>query len=107
MQEVPLQKADDLDVLRAAESGELAEALRQAADQPGKRVVDRLRLGSHVLAQDPDAARGIAEADAVAVERIVEIGETAPVEAGEEGARPLDVAREKLVQPREQQWPQP
>ena len=92
VQQVALEEGLDLDVLRLAERAEALEPLGQPRDQARGRVVGGAGALDEPGVEHAERARGVREADAVAVERVVRLGQAAPVEARDEGARALEVA---------------
>ena len=92
VQQVALEEGLDLDVLRLAERAEALEPVGQPRDQARGRVVGGAGALDDAGVEHAERARGVREADAVAVERVVRVGQPAPVEARDEGARALEVA---------------
>ena len=103
VEQVAVQEGGDLQVLSAAERRHLHEPRRQARLEAFGRVAPRGRRRQDVALEEPEQPRGVREAEPVAVEGVVDVGEALAVEADEERAGALEVLADERVQPREQQ----
>ena len=104
VQEVALEEGGDLEVLRPAERRHLAEPGRAGAPpgvRPGRRAPAAwARTSPSSSAEQP---RGVREAEAMAVERVVGLGQALAVEGDQKGARALQVLADERVQTGEEQ----
>ena len=99
VEQVALEERGDLQVLGLPERGHLAEPGGQARFQPLGRVAPLCRpAASTSSCEEREQPRRVGEAQPVAVERVVRVGEALAVEADEEGARALQVLADEGVQ---------
>ena len=105
VQEVALEEGRDLEVLRLRKRREAAERGGQRLNEPLRGIRAR-GAGDEIGAEEAQAARGVREADPVAVEGVVGRKEVAPVELAEKRARARGIGRQPAVQPPEEQRPQ-
>ena len=107
VQQVALEEGRDLQVLRARRAATSRRSDPAAAPRGGRgvEVAARGRALTRPASSRPRQRRGVREAQAVAVERVVGVRQAARVEAAQEAPARVEVVAEEAVQPREQQRP--
>ncbi len=102
VEQIALQEGRDLEVLRPPERRHLPEPRRQARLQPLGGIAALRRRARRRPVEQPSSRERVREADAVAVERVVGLGQPLAVEADEECAGALEVLADECVQPGEE-----
>src|SRR3982750_4363635 len=98
VQQVAGEERDDLEVLRTAEGTRAAEVCREARAHAVEWVAGGARSAERVGLEKAERTRGVVEAKAVAVQRVIRVGESGAEDVRQHPARASEVLGEIRVQ---------